>query len=369
MRRSVLGAGVAVIFVIGCFVIRTTFTGSFENYTRADYGDTILRYSDRSYDGAKWTKLKETASFAEMMKPGNTHVTDLFRVAGWDNNNFWVVNQTGQVFQLRDNHWQFAAKPESAQYPCLRVVDQSTLLIANSHLYRLSPGNVTDIGVVDQRPDGELFQADGDLIYSYCTEPIRFATIKSDTTKTVLKVDSYKEATVHRKDNTPLNEHLVGAIRHVHPLRPGVALGVSSPRYGKKKLVKFEGGFWEESKELPDKDIKDLWLSGSADAPHLVLVGKSGWVHVQAATGSGADRTLVDPQDPSKMNLINVWGASQDKFWVMDEHGNVWELDSTTSRIAVRGMRRDDDITFRDAWVSPTGAVFAITEKHLYRLD
>jgi len=34
----------------------------------------------------------------------------------------------------------------------------------------------------------------------------------------------------------------------------------------------------------------------------------------------------------------------------------------------VRGLRRED-VTFRDAWVAPTGAVFAVTDKHLYRLD
>jgi hypothetical protein len=52
----------------------------------------------------------------------------------------------------------------------------------------------------------------------------------------------------------------------------------------------------------------------------------------------------------------------------MDHNGTVWERAGGASRVVVRGLR-GDDVTFRAAWVSPTGAVFAITDKHLYKLD
>ncbi len=369
IRRGLIGAGVVAILAIGYFAIHSALSNSFEGYERG-YGDTVLRYLDRPYDGAKWTQLKETSSFSEMVTLGNTPVTELHRVAGWDDNNLWVANQTGHAFQLRDGHWQYTAKPDRSDYPRIRVVDQSTLLITGcigaSHLFRLSPGNVTDIGEVNQSTDGELFPADRDLVYSYRwpSDVIKL----SNGERTHLKVDLFKEATIHRKDNTPLKEHLVGGIRHVRSVRQGLAFGVSSPVSGKKKLVRYENDRWLEFADLTDKAATDMWLSGSVDAPHAVLIGTSGWVYVQPATGAGAERTLAVPPDTTKMNLIAVWGTSPQKFWVMDEHGTVWEMNPSESRIVVRGMRRDD-VTFKDAWVSPTGAVFAITTKHLYRLD
>ena len=42
----------------------------------------------------------------------------------------------------------------------------------------------------------------------------------------------------------------------------------------------------------------------------------------------------------------------------------VWKLPS----IVVRGFRQADDVTFEDAWVSPTGTIIAITRNKLYQL-
>ena len=117
----------------------------------------------------------------------------------------------------------------------------------------------------------------------------------------------------------------------------------------------------------------DLWTTRldrrwHDEAPHVVLVGKGGWVHVQPAGNNGAERTLATSAEPTPAHLIKVWGHSPEKFWVMDENGTVWEMNRTESRIVVRGLRRED-VLFKDAWVSPTGTVFAITNKHLYRLD
>ena len=367
-RYALIGVGVLAIFGIGYALLRTSLTDA--AYERG-YADTVLIYADRPYEGAKWTKLKETSSFSEMVSLGSSAVADLWRVAGWDDNNLWVANQSGQVFQLREGHWQFAARPEYASYPRLRVFSQDTVFVAGcsgaAHLYQMSPGNVADQGDLESPREAELYLADRGLIYCYrdSVDPVRFA----EGTRTVLKAEHYKEAFVHRKDNTLLKEYPVGMNRHVRSIRPGIGFAVAKQQFGsKKKLVRFEAGLWVESADLPDKDFNDLWLSGTDDAPHVVLVGKGGWVHVQPAGNNGAERALATSAEPTPANLIKVWGHSPEKFWVMDENGTVWEMNRTESRIVVRGLRRED-VTFKDAWVSPTGTVFAITNKHLYRLD
>jgi hypothetical protein len=68
------------------------------------------------------------------------------------------------------------------------------------------------------------------------------------------------------------------------------------------------------------------------------------------------------------MDLISIWGVDRDQFWVMDRSGTVWEWSSRNWREVVRGMY-DSDVLFKSAWVSPTGEIFAISEKNkLYRL-
>lgn len=83
---------------------------------------------------------------------------------------------------------------------------------------------------------------------------------------------------------------------------------------------------------------------------------------------TSTDRVLAIPPEPTPARLIKVWGHSTDTFWTMDDSGTVWEFRGSESRVVVRGLQRDD-VTFRDAWISPTGVVFAITNQHLYRLE
>jgi hypothetical protein len=53
----------------------------------------------------------------------------------------------------------------------------------------------------------------------------------------------------------------------------------------------------------------------------------------------------------------------------MDNRGTVWERKGTEWRVVTIRGGEPDDASFIDAWVSPTGAVIAITEKQVYRLN
>jgi len=370
---------------VGYAALRSRLPGASAGYERG-YADTVLRYADRSYEGAKWTRLKETASLAALVGAGEYSAAGLWRVAGWDADNLWVANEYGHLFHLRDGHWRYAGRPEHARRPWVRVLDPDTALVGGGErllgrrLYRLSPGGTEDLGDLDfcnSSVHVELFPAERGVTYCYTSEmphlnggAVRFA----DGVRTVLREDGYKEAFVHDPDNTPLNDHPVRFLQFTRSHRAGAGYAVSpaSTRgvvWGKRKLVRFDAGTWYAVADLPDREPRDVWVTGPAAAPVVVLVGANGWVHVRPAGATpGADRTPAAPPEPTPMRLIKVWGASPDKFWVMDEAGSVWEFAGAESRVVVRGLRRED-VTFRDAWVAPTGAVFAVTDKHLYRLD
>ena len=51
----------------------------------------------------------------------------------------------------------------------------------------------------------------------------------------------------------------------------------------------------------------------------------------------------------------------------MDDSGTVWQRSDDQWTIVIRGMD-PNEVTFIDAWVSPTGVVIAVTEDAIYRL-
>src|SRR6185437_7331974 len=65
-RRRFLGVGGGLILLgAGYTVLRPRLAGALAPYERG-YGDTVLRYADRSYEQARWTRLKEVRAIAEM---------------------------------------------------------------------------------------------------------------------------------------------------------------------------------------------------------------------------------------------------------------------------------------------------------------
>jgi hypothetical protein len=66
-------------------------------------------------------------------------------------------------------------------------------------------------------------------------------------------------------------------------------------------------------------------------------------------------------------NWLAVWGVDMNKWWAMDFHGNIVQFENNKFRGVVRGPQLST--TFRGAWVSPEGVVYAITYEDVYRLD
>ena len=140
-------------------------------------------------------------------------------------------------------------------------------------------------------------------------------------------------------------------------------------------MVEFRRPIWESRKKL-DEATKGVqyegnWLfSEGGDPRSVTLVGKDGHVFYQDLDKPGIDLS-IPKQDGIKTSrdLRWVWGAGPEKFWVMDTNGTIWErgIKSEWGRPVVMGMHTTD-VTFEDAWVSPTGTIIAITKKHIWRL-
>ncbi len=374
-RRWVVGTPVVVAAaLVGLSLVylggRATLPGLTAGYKRG-YADTILRYSDRSYDGAKWVKLKESAALA---------TSNLFSIAGWDDDNFWVASRAGGICRMRGGVWRVECQLGDAGWPQLRPTSAEQLLVAGGHFYRVSAGEVENYGEAREQGEAELghifLAADDRFFYHGRTHGGRNLVRFDTSRRTTFSVKEDREASVCSADGSPVEYYWVEKVYCTRSHAANCGFGIAYKRWnpdGAGRLVRFDGKFWRMlSGDLPHNP-RDLWLSGSEDAPTFVLAGDNGdralgWVHVRRTADAGVDHRLGESLEPTSADLLRVWGVSLDKYWVMDTNGTVWQRDGTESRVVVRGMRRDK-VEFTDAWVSPTGTVFAITPEHVWKLD
>jgi hypothetical protein len=388
----VVGLSIAAMLTLGIYLRREqvasvlpSMGGVLVPYQRG-FGDTVLQYADRSYENASWKKLKEgdaLAAMADLYNSGSSAIR-LRGVIGWDENSYWVTACTewgwkALVFRCHDGHWSIQDKlaTNSINKTCQRLLDPDTLLFTTGeHLYEISRR-----GTVDHKPSSdrafygaaEICPVFPDLYYFLIDRGYKngSALKVSGGKRTLMNQDTYKEATVHRTDNTPLREYAVGKIKHTRTLAPGKAIGIHpwDDNYYHPKLVAFREGTWYEVMDLPRRRVNDAWVYAKSGTPEfLVTVGADGIVHTHPLGGEGRDLSVSVPQEMTYPKLIKVWGVSPDKFWVMDKSGTVWERKGTDWRVVVRGLYRDD-VEFVDAWVSPKGNVIAVTEKHVYCLE
>ncbi|HEV8067011.1 MAG TPA: hypothetical protein VGP76_04690 [Planctomycetaceae bacterium] len=349
-------------------------------------GDTVLKYANRSYEGATWKKLKEVDSLAKATEVDGASLRPS-AIFGWDDQNFWILFDARQhgaaVFQQQDGVWKFDGFAKKVPHPTGRALDRERILVTSrdsaAPLYEFSPKGIFQLGDKDIPIDApynssaELCIVAPDLVYRIGAAPLTAISNGKDLTK----FRDTNEAFVLR-DNMPLKEFPAYRIRFTRPSSEGTAFGVAERLGGggsgaRFQLVRFTGGFWHSLEDdLPDfRDAHQAWLTGPARSPsHLVLVGPQGKVVVHEIGGKSVDQTLtINPASgATSRDLIAVWGVTTERYWVMDKSGTVWQRSEKDWTQIVR--RPDlDKVEFMQAWVSRTGTILAITQKDVYRLE
>lgn len=372
---------------------------------RRGFADTIIRYEDRSYEGAEWKQVQD----AEAMQAVVGGRMEPSGVAGWDARSFWIVGHAVVdpniseraivAVRYRNGTWvnQAVIKREGGDYTSQRLEDDDSLLLAdysnydgerkNWRLYRVNTAGVVDFQMPEysNQGDDEIAVVAGDLTYMYASyiedSSDQGLTVKlSGNDLTELEQDKHKAAYVHREDNVPLKDYPTSNIRLVLSYERGRALGVVWPRTladsHEIKLITFQDGIWYALQDLnlpsvnfDERHLYDMWAVPEGDGSFfVVLTGPEGFV-LQLRTSQGAiEQRLPVASEPTSMKLIRAWGTSPQKYWVMDSHGTVWERTPDRWRIVVRGLH-DSDVEFTTAWVSPEGVVIALTREAIYRLE
>jgi hypothetical protein len=381
--KSILLSLLALSFLLILYINRNRIASIFPaaasyigSYQRG-FGDTILSYENRDYEGAGWTKMQDGDSLLSLTSIGDHHAIRPWRVAGWDDNSYWILCKDGDIFHFDDNHWKYLGSQNNLNNPIGRPLSHSCLLSLGSTdhdtaLYKIEHASWTDCGEIKGVSHynvscEKLCIIAPDLSYlllKYCL------TKFEGNSKTKLEEDKYKEAFVHRNDNTPLKDVPVDSVSLTKTPKTGTAWGLAEESYsGDNILVQFRNGIWYKVDTVKDIDPHASWLHGlSSDPDFVVVAGEDGQVVIHEINGSDVLVPITLSQEVTSGDLIAVWGVDRNKFWVMDKNGTVWERAENQWRTVIRGMYRED-IEFLDAWVSPTGTVIAVTKDAVYRLE
>ncbi len=150
MRRLLFAIAILLALAVAAwFVFRTRFAADFGTHRRG-YGDTILRYEDRGYDGAKWEKLPEGEAARIAASPPNENSGHFGAIRGWDDDNYWITTDQRKavLFRVREGTWSIAGAFEDAhESQFLRVEAPDRALFAacntwNGAVWEVSPAGI-----------------------------------------------------------------------------------------------------------------------------------------------------------------------------------------------------------------------------------
>ena len=346
------------------------------------FGDTILKYEERSYQGLQWKVIQSSDSLGLKVKsPGfvKPRIT-LQGVVGWDDDSFWVTANTDAytvlAFRFLDNTWSCVGDREtnSILKTRQRLLDRDTLLFATGNrLYQMSPSGTIDFGKgldYAHKEWGEICPVAPDLSFLFIS---KFHPSYIVTEKTRTQATEDKATYVYHAANFPNAQRKTGGIKHTRALAPGKVVGIH-PGSGNfddtddAMIVTYRDGTWYETAPLPKGRVNDVWVCGTNGSPDfLVAVAGEGKICTQEFGGPRRELTVPVTGGATSLFLIKVWGVSLDKFWVLDASGTIWERKGTGWRTVVQGLNSGPFLT--DAWISPTGNVIAISGGHVFRLE
>jgi hypothetical protein len=242
------------------------------------FGDTILKYKDRSYEGSAWRKLAEAQALDAAVE-GHQRFSGL---TGWDADNFVVVTQGAfgpvSVLRMRGGSWQVFARLTSSHAngnaACPRLLDADTLVVACGYygyfFGKVTLGGVEDYGEVLQGQNNQPYTipVDRDLFFFTATHShdLGQAAKFEGGKQTKLDRSKHKNAFGHGEGNVPLTEYPVHGLTLSASYRAGRAVALCQPFPSPPILAECRDGIWYRLEALTEGTKYNQWLHKELEA-------------------------------------------------------------------------------------------------------
>ncbi|MEI7684820.1 MAG: serine/threonine-protein kinase [Planctomycetota bacterium] len=346
-----------------------------ETFDRGAAG-TILRYADRSYQGSTWKKETDSLALAQraiLLRDLGFNEITLRGVVGWDADNYSIIADdglAGLAFRFRNKEWSFLGRLNGANYPVAAQLTNDRIVVAPSYnraessLFLLSPEGTAMNGSI--RRCRTIVPVGRDSFFCACEDHPLVRVIAGK--RQDIREDDAKFSFVLREDGVPLRDYPLNNTVLARAYADGKSIGIARADFEPTVITTFRDGKWYALGNLP-KGMKaiDGWLSCVKGIPScFILVGHRGQVHLHNFDGQAFDL----PAPPGAPNLTLVWGVDRNKFWVMDDRGNIWERQNNNWKAVAEGIPVSSSKNgFVNSWVSPSGSILAVTNDAVYRLD
>ncbi len=388
-RRLLVFGVVIAVLLAGLLLRDRVFGGSYKR----GFADSIVRYANKSYDGAKWKEIYSS----DHLRPG---WGDFKRICGWDESNFAILGKgdvggtEGPLVVLfrsgmKDLPETFeGGSSVGSSLIDARFLDSERMVLfycspsGNAVLALKGPAGLQKLGTESANFSTRLALLAPDIIFAtgaYIT-PWRFSGGKFST------ADKESQDYYVRGENNVVavsgRESMeVKYVTSITTLSPGRAVGLWTYEsimadHTTAAIVRYESGKWRLVQVLtgfsPRTCPTRAWFM---DERNMVAIGSPKVIRVK--DGKVIEHPLtLDGKPFSGEELIAVWGNSPDKFWVSDKKGNVFGFNGGSLAPIMRGPefkdrdgREDRGERFIDIWVSPASTVFGVTRNgKLYQL-
>lgn len=351
---------------------------------RRGYGDTVIRYADRDYDGAAWVERREAAALRAMMTGKRKRIGTLKFITGLDRDNMWIVDGIGNLFRLRDGHWSYLAPlSQRMRVAAARILADGGIALGGLParkqpgfaIWRESGKQTFQTGRMGILRSGHIFTLADDYLQFFTVAGAQnsgtnaFQYVGGQFRK--LRPDKDRAWFVHSEGNVPIRDMSLPFIRHTATFQsPSRVWGFWQWR-NRAAVLRFENGTWFLVHRLTQGAgaLRSVWFGEDDAGLFMIAAGPGGLVVSWAAGGAEVDQSVtITPQFTTSTDLIAVWGTDRNNYFVMDSSGTLWQRRDNTWRTLVRGLH-DRDVIFTDAWVAPDGSVHAITRNSVYVLD
>jgi hypothetical protein len=262
---AVIVVGLCLIYFVGSLILSLSgkaisgLSGS-SKYERGA-GSYVNRYTNRSYDNAKWEVIWNTTNAQER---DSRERGSLSSISGWDKDNLTITNNN-YCLSLRDHQWNINKDAHCVDKcrPYYMSKDSFILYAQTLRVYNQISYSESYAGFTADTSFLNLFQLEKDLVclvgydrhgnqrryYEYNNQ--KFADISADNKKYwIWKIN-------HVKTGSEVNE-----LRLVHTFKEGSAIG-GYKRWSSVTpllIAKYENGLWYElHKTTHTGDVYRLW--------------------------------------------------------------------------------------------------------------
>ena len=380
VRLGIL-VGIALLALLaGAWFFKRSTSGVSRSGSKPEKSTSVIRYADHSYDGKAWKKKYAAANMGNLSVLG-IRAAQLDQILGANEDRIWILDRKGVVFRRTDGHWELAANQTDLRRPVIGLIDNETVLLGSrllSPLFLVKPAGVRPVAsdeklslrsdkVVTPIAPGLCYIHTGRQTYKLVEE--KLTLVSPGDQKDSIVVDEFgAPVTISGRIVMTPNDFAYSA-----EFSPGEVYVVwMDGRYG-ARLVKYRDGAWVMLDEIPisGKESRKLtsgWISKDDHGKVFVVLGGVATAIVYRQ-GAGVMRYPIGViSGASLAKPIAIWGEGPKKFYLMDVSGSIWERSNDRWRPIVRGLA-SEKVNFNDAWVSPQGEIYAITNDSLYQLE